>query len=417
MPAVALTIGVALVASILVVVPYLSLDAPTPNMPRRVFALDPHKYYGRSTSDEPVTMKALKPADLRPNSFVWFLDPYGKTMQKLGDNKTEITLNKQTEELFQNRDAYENYMLIRLPEWMGGEKGDTSALRAYHAISLSDMCISRYFGDDGRWRIENPCAGDMYRPWDGCAFAGPASAGTIGFVPSKGFYPALQKMRLATDNEGYVVAFRPDTSPQADGSQGEGRKMSPADLEESNRALIAEEGRYLGYALPFPPSVQGYRLAELGPAGAGAGQWQVALGGGHNGPREAVYSSDNNNYYYRSVTMDVFSLRQFPDMALGGPMARASGSGYTINSTLASSLLYLDYGQAGSGPPLQMKNWTDVAGDYALLVANEDRAGALVWGRSADGRTDILVSINARDATIDDLVQFVKALNISHKSQ
>jgi hypothetical protein len=408
MPAAALALAVALVVSILVVVPYLSLDASTPDTPRRVFALDPRKYYGRSVSDEPITMKAVRPADLRPNSFVWFLDPYGKTMEKLGGNKTEITLNKQTEELFQNRDAYENYMLIRLPEWMGGEKAGASALRAYHAISLSDKCTHRYFADDGRWRIENPCAGDLYRPWDGYAFAGPASAGTVGFVPSKGFYPALQKMRLATDNEGYVVAFRPNIDPGADGSQGEGRRLSPSDLEESNRALIAEESQYLGYALPFPPSALGYHhLAKLGPGG---GQWQVALAGEYGGPREAVYNSDDK---YMSVTMDVFSLRQFPDMALGGSIARASGSGYIINSTLASSLVY-DYGQAGE--PLQMKNGTGIAGDYAVLVAKQDGGGgALVWGRSADDRVDVLVSINARDSTMGDLVQLVKSLNISHK--
>ena len=50
-------------------------------------------------------------------------------------------------------------MLIRLPERMGGAANDTSAFRAYRAKALDDPCIIKYWPDEGRQRIENPCQG------------------------------------------------------------------------------------------------------------------------------------------------------------------------------------------------------------------------------------------------------------------
>lgn len=410
---VALVLGAVLVASIFLVVPSLTLVA-TDEGPKRIFALDPRKYYGQP--DEPVTMNAVRISELEPNSFVWFLDPYGKTMEKLyRESKTSITLDSKEMELFQNRDPYENYMLIRLPEWLGGGEDNPSALRAYHAISLSDKCIHRYWSTEGRWRMENPCAGDMYRPWDGYAFAGPASQGSVGFVISKGFYPALQMLRLSVDSEGYVVVFKPDNNPQGDGVKGEGRRMSPSDLQESNNAMISAASEYSGCVLPLPANIPpDHRLGELNPTG---GPWWMRQVGAIL-PLEAIYSTGTE---YASITIDVFSTEQFPDMALGGPMVSrsADSSGYVVNGTLVSALIHLDYYSAIPDGLLQVRDGTDIAGEYAILAAPSKLkegdylgAGALVWGKSADGK-DIVVAINARNMTMDELTSLVKSIGVS----
>jgi len=61
----------------------------------------------------------------------------------------------------ETKDKYKLFMLIRLPEWMGGAENNTSAFRAYSAKSLDDPCIVKYWAEEGRQRIENPCQGGM----------------------------------------------------------------------------------------------------------------------------------------------------------------------------------------------------------------------------------------------------------------
>ncbi len=284
---IAIIIGAALVASVLLVMPYLTLGALRSDMPVRIFTFDPEKYDIRRLGDndysEPIVMSAVRVNDLKPNSFLWFLDPYGKTMNALllgdgaAENKTSIILDSKQMEQLQKRDAYEYYMLIRLPEWLGGSSHDASSstaagsdktykntnnnensvavLCAYNSISPSDKCVAKYFPEQGRTRIENPCAGDMFRAWDGFAIAGPAHTGYVSGVISKGYYPALPMLRLTVDNDGYVAAFRPDNNPRGDGVKGDGRLISPEELVESNRKTIAAASEYAGFDLPFPPTM------------------------------------------------------------------------------------------------------------------------------------------------------------------
>jgi hypothetical protein len=72
------------------------------------------------------------------------------------DSQTKInpsqinTMKPNSVELFyypnhsKDPDTYRLFMLIRLPEWMGGSANDISAFRAYSAKSLDDSCIVRY---------------------------------------------------------------------------------------------------------------------------------------------------------------------------------------------------------------------------------------------------------------------------------
>lgn len=415
-PTVALVVlGAMLVASVFLVVPSLTLVATKSSAsPQRVLALDPEKYLPGAGNEGGVTMHAVKAGDLEPNSFVWFLDPFGKTMAELYDGfDVLLTLDKKELERFEERDAFENYMLIKLPQWLGGARDDVSAFRSYHAISLSDNCLSRYFPTEGRWRMENPCAGDLYRPWDGLAVAGPASGGYVGGTVSRGYYPALQELRLAVDSQGYIVAFKPDGNPGGDGAQGNGKALSLEALEESNREMVAAASGYAGYPLPFLTSIPpDYSLSDLNPA---TGPWWINPASPKQ-PMEATYS---NHRDYASIIIDAYPAGQFPDFKLGGPLLEGSAaSGYLLNYTLAGALIPLDYYQ-NDKIPRQFRNGTDIAGDYAVLVAPAELidggysgAGALVWGKSADGKKDLLVAIKARNMDIDELVSLVQSIGI-----
>ncbi|MGI0020673.1 MAG: hypothetical protein ACREAY_09415 [Nitrososphaera sp.] len=396
-------------------IPSLTLVATkSSESPKRILVLDPQKFFYRG-GDEEVIMQAVKAGDLEPNSFIWFLDPFGKTMVGLGsESDVLLTLDKKEMERFEKRDAFENYMLIRLPEWLGGGQDDVSAFRSYHAVSLSDNCLSRYWPAEGRWRIENPCAGDIYRPWDGLAVAGPASGGYVGGTVSRGHHPALQELRLAVDSQGYIIAFRPDNSLYGDGVQGNGKALSPAALKESNNKLIAAASQYAGYPLPFLTSIPpDYDLSDLYPAPV---PWWLKPAS-PKPPMEATYS---NYREYGAIIMDVYPIEDFPELELGGPLVSSSAdSGYLVNSTLASALMPLDYYYRPSGEIWQVRNGTDIAGDYAILIAPAESkdgdypgAGVLIWGMSAEGKKDLLGAMKARNMTIDELVSLARGIGI-----
>ncbi|MEM2139494.1 hypothetical protein [Nitrososphaera sp.] len=409
---VALVAGAALVASIFVMMPSLALiNASEPS--RRIMALGSNAYYP-DTENEQVTMNAVRPGDMKPNSFVWFLDPYGKTMGELYDGSSaSLTLDRKELERFEQRDAFEYYLLIRLPAWLGGEKDDTSSFRAYHAISLSDNCLFRYWSAEGRWRMENPCAGDIYRAWDGLAVAGPASVGMVGGTISTGYHPALQMLRLSVDSEGYLVAHKPDNSLQGDGVQAEGRRLSPQDVDESNKEMVQAAGEYAGYSLPFPSTIQtDYRLTDLNPS---IGPWWMETQS--EPPMQATYTYSNRQY--AAITIDVYPVQNHPDLKLGGPLVSRSDSGYLVNGTVVGALLHVGYPRPQGMPEPQIREGTNIAGDFAILVAPSELggdsytgAGAIVWGKSPDGKEDIVVVLNTSDVRMDELASMVESLRV-----
>jgi hypothetical protein len=412
---VALVLGAVLVASIFVVVPSLTLNA-TNEPPRRILALDSKQYFP-GAENEQVTMSAVKAGDIQPNSFVWFLDPYGKTMGELDDGSSlSLTLDRKELDIFGQRDAFENYLLIRLPQWLGGANNDASSFRAYHAISLSDNCLFRYWSTEGRWRMENPCAGDIYRSWDGLAVGGPAAVGYVGGTISTGYHPALQMLRLAVDAEGYLVAYKPDNSLQGDGIRGEGRRLSPQDVEESNRKMIQAANQHAGYSLPFPSGISpDYRLSELNPATGP--YWMKSMG-----PEPPIQAAYSNLREYAAVMIDVYPMTKYPELRLGGPLAIPSGDlGYKVNGTLVSALIHGGLYRPPGLPEPQFRNSTDIAGDYAILVAPAEQGddyaggGAIVWGRSPDGKEDLLVAINASKVTMDELILLVQSIGMGQK--
>lgn len=68
-----------------------------------------------------------------------------------------------------NRDAFQAFNLIRLPEYFGGTANDISAFRAYSALDLTSHCYTKYWPHDGRdFRIEDPCNSPGYACLTGC---------------------------------------------------------------------------------------------------------------------------------------------------------------------------------------------------------------------------------------------------------
>src|SRR5579872_6078977 len=67
----------------------------------------------------------VKISDMKPNSFGYFMYPSSFNYSD-------------------NANAYQRFLLIRLPSWLGGDKNDISSYRAYSAIDLDSHCMIRY---------------------------------------------------------------------------------------------------------------------------------------------------------------------------------------------------------------------------------------------------------------------------------
>lgn len=121
-----------------------------------------------------------------------------------------------------NRDAFETFLLIRLPEELGGNKNDITAYRAYSALGINSHCLSKYWSQEGRKRIEEPCHGDMIRPQDGILVqnTNPVKSGVLVAQPY---------LELAADKDGYIVVKEPVWEIKENGVVGIGRSM-PQDV-------------------------------------------------------------------------------------------------------------------------------------------------------------------------------------------
>lgn len=154
-------------------------------------------------------------------------------------------------------DPYQTFMLIRLPEWMGGDANDSSAFRAYSAKSLDDSCFVRYWPDQGRQRIENPCQGAMYRVIDG--------AMTSGAIHMSTAMTALPHLDLISDQNGFLYVVPPEWEKTENGVVGYGREMTLDEIRNGSAFLAKSfEKSYPDYPL-IPTEFAGYMLSEISP--------------------------------------------------------------------------------------------------------------------------------------------------------
>ncbi len=180
------------------------------------------------------------------------------------DNSIQIkTMKPNSVEIFyypdpsKETDTYKPFMLIRLPEWMGGSANDTSAFRAYSAKSLDDSCSVRYWPNEGRQRIENPCQGAMYRVIDG--------AMTYGAIHRSTALTALPHLDLSTDDNGKMYVNPPKFSTSENGVIGHGRNLSMEEIR-SNSAFLSESfAKHHPDYPPIPVEFGGHILSEISP--------------------------------------------------------------------------------------------------------------------------------------------------------
>ena len=156
-----------------------------------------------------------------------------------------------------DKDVHQLFMLIRLPEWMGGAENDVSAFRAYSAMALDDPCIIKYWSDAGRQRIENPCQGGMYRIIDGAL--------TYGAIHRSTALTALPYLELSLDKNGMMYVEPPTFTPSENGVVGYGRNISLDEIRANSEFLAESFAKYYPKYPLIPTEFAGYTLSEITP--------------------------------------------------------------------------------------------------------------------------------------------------------
>jgi hypothetical protein len=394
--AIIIAVSAALVFASLVVVPQLATDASQAggDKARRIVVFDPQYDYEKQM--EIMDVHPVKIGDLQPNESPWFLSPFSKDMNEFYEQEIDKASQEDVREFFAKSEAYSRYNLIRLPEFLGGDNDDISSFRAYSAMAVSNSCGNKYFST--RYAIEDPCHGDMYRPWDGLAVSGPAASGVYSHSLVESPRPvALPYLTLAVDEEGYIVAKRPD--PTINGVVGQGHRPSQSELESNNREMLAAASAYAGYALPFPPSVNESGPWTLEPADV---PWYF-------GNEERAKHLKATYYHtgvkeYGMIEIKAYLVDYFPDLIQGG------SPDHPLNMT---SLLAIQYWPDGRADRL------NVSGQHPAYVSmSEDgRAGAAaILGKSADGTRELVVTVQATVANAlsrDRMSQIIESLNLT----
>ena len=156
-----------------------------------------------------------------------------------------------------NRDAFQKFILIRLPESLGGGIDDVSAFRAYSAVSLSDHCLVKYWSDEGRQRMENPCRGGMYRAIDGLLML------NIDPVRVTSFPTALPRLDLSIDENGALYVEPPKWTLQENGVIGIGRTISMQEIRQHSQFLVDSYVKSYPNHPKIPAFFVGHSLSEL----------------------------------------------------------------------------------------------------------------------------------------------------------
>lgn len=352
-------------------------------------------------SDPPV-FKHLKLSDniVQINSMQWTLDPFSRSMDTFYENGINGSSFEEKNAWIVNMDAQERYMLVRLPEWLGGAENDISAYRTFSAFDIASHCTIKYWGGD-RMLIQDPCHSNGYRAWDGLTMHGVSTYGGSGGAGML-FSPAilgLPQMRLGVDSEGYIVAYRPDNSLYGDGVVGEGKRFTPEQMQESGEKMIQTIGRHARSKLPFPATVSDMYLVWIFPgeeSGFAAGLFFI----GHSFEGyeySAIYQPRPvPNISNPNFRMTVFANETFAD---------ASHAKATFDRLFGSESPECD-----QGCRFVVRQSDNVITRVDTEAEAESlSAEALVWGRS--GGRDIMVAIEGINSGMDELLQVAKSLN------
>lgn len=140
--------------------------------------------------NENQTYVPAKVSDLKPNSVHPFIYPPGSP-----------------------EESSNYWLLIKLPESLGGGKNDESSLRAYNVRDLQSLCVVSYWPN--RMQLVDPCHGTMYDVATGIAVEGPGV--NLHFTDN-----ALPKLDLKIIDD-YVYVDPPTFTVDKNGVIGYGR--------------------------------------------------------------------------------------------------------------------------------------------------------------------------------------------------
>ena len=184
--------------------------------------------YGSSYPDD--YKGYVKVSDMKPNSAGYFMYPSSYNYSK-------------------QENAYQRFVLIRLPSWLGGDKNDISAFRAYSQLDIASHCLVGYFPNRAQ-NIQDPCWFEQYRIVDGAA-----SYQSVK-VLVKPIYNALPQLDLVVDNEGYLSVKPPTWTADRNGVVGDGRILPADDIRQSSKILLEDYKNMSGINLNIPLQLQ-----------------------------------------------------------------------------------------------------------------------------------------------------------------
>lgn len=174
--------------------------------------------------------------DMSGGSAIRFLNPFGRTMLHfpMTNDPNAAMTTEQKQALLKDADVFEQYILIRLPDELGGAVQNVSAFRAYSDLDPESKCMLgfRHDYDTGAF-LQDPCHSDIFRVSDGYSCFGRIAIGTNPVVSG---YNALPRIKLSIDDQGYLLAMKPDGQPQGDGTVGEGRILSIKEIQSGDKA-------------------------------------------------------------------------------------------------------------------------------------------------------------------------------------
>ena len=179
---------------------------------------------------------------MKPNSMQLFYYP-------------ETPHEKSDDPVPKGTDTYRLFMLIRLPEWMGGAADDASAFKAYSAKSIEDSCPVKYWPQYGRQKIESPCWGEQYRIVDGAMYP------VASFRASE--MAALPHLNLSSDENGILYVEPPRWTKTENGVIGYGKEMSIDEFKEGSEFLAASFAKHNPEFPIIPLEFAGYDLFDI----------------------------------------------------------------------------------------------------------------------------------------------------------
>ncbi|MGI0059899.1 MAG: hypothetical protein ACREBJ_09045, partial [Nitrosotalea sp.] len=142
--------------------------------------------------------------------------------------------------------AYQRFILIRLPTWLGGDMDNISSYRAYSMLDLDSHCMIKYWPQEQRQRIEDPCHFEMYRAIDGASYF----FGIKGM--SKPVENALPQLNLGADSDGYIYVKPPTWTVDKNGLVVDGRHLSKEQILKTSKELLLDYQKTSNSHVPFP---------------------------------------------------------------------------------------------------------------------------------------------------------------------